>query len=355
MEILLDKYVYLAKEEVFDIQEYRYQGVTLLGNDRNPAMKNAQASIDYTQGYEEIYNNIKDLLYKELATFEKGGTQMDKEQETKGTEMTEETPVVEHEKQEENEQGTFSEDKPEKDEVHTEEVSDGKEVKDENKQEDFSSKEELHSAEFSTMKERYEIINKASKSLCANTQILYLDYYIFDFDDKYAYFDKYKDEKIDGKWHYERTKVRIGYTLSDSVCTFDGNETLMVVKLLTEQEAQDIETARNQEKQEYEELKSYKEQKLKEEREDYLKALFAKFDSKLKGHADYENLKDENEMSVKDIEEKCYSLLGRITYEASPQNTKEESKDITIGFDSQQEDIKPKYSYERILDEYYKK
>ena len=64
--------------------------------------------------------------------------------------------------------------------------------------------------------------------------------------------------------------------------------------------------------EEFDELFAFKEEETKKQRQNALDSLFAKFDKKLSGYADYEALKaSEISMEIEDLEEKLFAMIGK--------------------------------------------
>ena len=105
------------------------------------------------------------------------------------------------------------------------------------------------------------------------------------------------------------------------------------------------------------ELKEYKQNKIKEERENSLKSIFEKFDDKLNGNETYESLKENEDLSPEEIEDKCYSLVGRLNFnlpEEKQQVDKKEAKDdnIELAFEAQEKNASG-YEYADLLQSEY--
>ena len=324
MEIIVDKYSFDTKKSIFNITDYRYQGITLLGDDKTPAMQGANATFDLNLNYTEIIDKMKILLENELLTYEsnqKGGNKLEDK----------ENVQVFNEGHIENEDSKI--------------VS---------KEKDFE-----HSLEYETVKEKMELLSEKVSDLGFDNEKLYVNYYLIDFDDKYVYIKKYINQKIDGKWKYSNLIVRRTYSVVDSDYQIGQDEVEMVNKLLTKDEAAELEEKRTQLEAQVYELKQYKEAKLKEERDNKLQDIFNKFDERLNGNETYESLKNNNDLLPEDIEDKCYSLIGRLNYDKLINENKKEGQNIdndsiTLGFESEDKFISG-YEYADLLESEYEK
>lgn len=322
MEIIVDKYTFDTKKSIFNITDYRYQGITLLGDDKTPAMQGANATFDINLSYSEIIDKMKILLENELATYdskEEGGKRLDKEE---NIQVFDETHGKDDDKTEE-------------------------------KEKDFE-----HSLEYETVKEKIELLSKKVSDLGFRNDDQWVDYYLRDFDNKYVYIDKHIDQKINGKWKYTNLIVRRSYSVVDSDYQIGEEEVEMVNKLLTKDEAAELEEKRTQLEAQIYELQQYKDSKLKEERDNKLQEIFNKFDEKLNGNDTYESLKGDSDLSPEDIEDKCYSLIGRLNYDKLIGTDKKEDKNtdnesIVLGFDTQNKPTSD-YEYADLLESEYK-
>ena len=320
MEIIVDKYTFDLSKNVFDITDYRYQGITLLGDDRNPAMEgaNATATFDSSLSYAEVIDKMKVLLESELSDYDKhkeGGSDLEEEKQPKNEmgkddkENIEENPVVEH------------------------------------------------SVEYSTAMELFKTLSESISKLNVSNDEYYSWYYLKDYDDKYVYLKKCEDKKVNGKWEYVQSIVRRSYSIVDGDVSIGTEEVKMVYKLLTEEEANSLEEERQSLETQLYELKEYKQNKIKEERENSLKSIFEKFDDKLNGNETYESLKENEDLSPEEIEDKCYSLVGRLNFnlpEEKQQVDKKEAKDdnIELAFEAQEKNASG-YEYADLLQSEY--
>lgn len=324
MEIIVDKYSFDTKKSIFNIMDYRYQGITLLGDDKTPAMQGANATFDLNLSYTEIIDKMKILLENELLAYEsnqKGGNEL---------------------KDKENTQ------------VFNKDHKENEDSKIDSKKDEFE-----HSLEYETVKEKMGLLSKKVSDLSFHNDNQWVDYCLRDFDDKYVYIEKYIDQKIDGKWKYSNLIVRRTYSVVDSDYQIGQDEVEMVNKLLTKDEAAELEEKRTQLEAQVYELQQYKESKLKEERDNKLQDIFNRFDEKLNGNETYESLKNNNDLLPEDIEDKCYSLIGRLNYDKLINENKKEEKNIdndsiTLGFESEDR-FASGYEYADLLESEYEK
>lgn len=173
---------------------------------------------------------------------------------------------------------------------------------------------------FSTYNEKRELLRSAMKQdekRDDNGNLEhYLGFWIADFDDSYVYVEK---EEYNGKeWSYE--KGRLGYAISENSVSITSEFEPMIVKWLTAEEYAEIEKMRStyetyeKNKCEFERLQKFEKNTLKDLRDNDLKILFERFDEKLADCEEYKALKDSNsDISIDDIELKCFAMIGKIT------------------------------------------
>jgi len=144
----------------------------------------------------------------------------------------------------------------------------------------------------------------------------YLGFWIADFDDSYVYVEK---EEYNGEeWSYE--KGRFGYSITNNVISITSEFEKMLVKWLTMEEYAAIEKMRSSyevyeaNKVEFERMQKFEKDSLKNQRDSDLKTLYEKFDEKLANCEEYSTLKNsDKELSIDDIETKCFALIGKIS------------------------------------------
>ncbi|MCR1960216.1 hypothetical protein CWE04_11780 [Thomasclavelia cocleata] len=258
------------------VKKFKYDGITLLGNHRNPGMKNAQATIEFDNSKIDkkeymiaIMNELKQCLHDfDNKNSKEGGDKI---------------LQVEKNKTDENQENK---------------ITDTITVKD--------------SIEFElTANEVRKAICDAVRGLSVNsTSYIWLN----DYDSKYLYLNK--EQKINGV--YTTNHLRRSYTLNDGKVTIGDDEIETVNKILTIDEWNTLETERKKQDIEFDELKAFKVNTVKAQRKAQLDVLFDKFDSSLKDVKEYVELKKNNvDFDLKTIEEKCFALFGRTKLESS--------------------------------------
>ena len=234
---------------------------------------------------------------------------MDKEKNVE-PEQTEKT-VVEGENQDfENKEPEQKEESVVGEFENTENKTTDSEDKGKGKVEDQPKEEEFEL----TANETRDKLRKALRVLYYN--VTRTDAWVNDYDSKYVYYAKevYSEEK-----GWETTTYRRSYTLVDGEVTLQDDEVETVVKVLTKDEWNKVESERDAQTIEFEDLKKFKKETLEKERKVDLDKVFDKFDTKLTGVEDYQSLKENNiEFSVEDVENKCYAILGRLDFDKEP-------------------------------------
>ena len=352
IEININKFIIDSKTKEKIISEFRYDGVTLLGNDRTPGINNAGATTEFDLDSENNESNLDEKLPKFIDEFKKilaefenskegGKKELDKEKnvEPKHTEKT----VVEGENQD------FENKEPEQKEESVAENFENKE------NEVTEPKPEVEEQEFElTANETRDKIRKALRTLYRNVDRT--DAWLNDYDSKYVYYAKevYSDDK-----GWEVTTHRRSYTLVDDVVTLQDDEVETVVKVLTKEEWNKVEAERNAQTVEFEDLKKFKKETLEKERKANLDKVFDKFDTKLLGVEEYKSLKENNvDFSIEDVENKCYAILGRMDFDKEPVIEDNSKGVVKVDADETFEDDTPVESNQYCggrLNAYYKK
>lgn len=296
-------------DKIYDVYEYKYLGVTFLGSDHTPGMVNAKAS--FSMDNRSLYEKIKELLEEELHSNGKGGSQLKDEKkmgfnndENPEAKITEDTPTSENE--------------PEENTTH-----------------EFSM-------EFTSYNDKRRSLAKALDGIDENTPSLYSTHYLIDFDDSQVIFERCYDMKDaeTGKWSYGHAYYKRSYAITDNVCTLGSDEVEVFSKFLTQADIDLLESQNVQLMEENKSLKEFKENALFTEKSESIKAVFAQFDEKLCGLEEYQNYKNtvlgfEKEQMIavetKDIEDKCYSMVGRLSFSAA--NTNEQTGSVQIPYE----------------------
>lgn len=359
IEINISKFIIDAKTKEKIISEFRYDGVTLLGNDRTPGINNAGATTEFDLDSENKQSDLNEKLPKFIDEFKKilaefdnskegGEKELDKEKNVE-PEQTEKT-VVEGENQDfENKQPEQKEESVVGEFENTENKTTDSEDKGKGKVEDQPKEQEFEL----TANETRDKLRKALRALYYN--VTRTDAWVNDYDSKYVYYAKevYSEEK-----GWETTTYRRSYALVDGEVTLQDDETETVVKVLTKDEWNKVESERNAQTIEFEDLKKFKKETLEKERKVDLDKVFDKFDTKLTGVEDYQSLKENNiEFSVEDVENKCYAILGRLDFDKEPV-VEDKAGVIKVNTEETFEDDTPTENDEYcggILRKYYKK
>ena len=357
IEINISKFIIDSKTKEKIISEFRYDGVTLLGNDRTPGINNAGATTEFDLDSENNESNLDEKLPKFIDEFKKilaefdnskegGEKELDKEKNVE-PEQTEKTMV-------EGENQDFENKEPEQKEEPVAENFENKENEVTEPEAESKVEEQSKEQEFElTANETRDKIRKALRVLYYN--VTRTNAWVNDYDSKYVYYAKevYSEEK-----DWETTTHRRSYTLVDGEVTLQDDEVETVVKVLTKDEWNKVESERNAQTIEFEDLKKFKKETLEKERKVDLDKVFDKFDTKLTGVEDYQSLKENNiEFSVEDVENKCYAMLGRLDFDKEPV-VEDKAGVIKVNTEETFEDYTPTENDEYCggrLKKYYKK
>jgi len=358
MEIAVDSYKFNKELNCYDITDYRYTGITLLGNDIGTGMLDAKATtstFDLDAKKEKTVILMQELK-DELALFniknlgKEDEILTDKIEETV-VETTEEfTEVVEPIVEAVNEEVIET---PE-----TEEVVEETEVIEVTEEFTEVVVEEVIEVKFSsTYQQKREALQNALQGIEKRDEngllIEELRYWVADFDDSYVYVEK--NMWINGDYNCE--KGRFGYTFDSSelIATLSGEFEIMIVTWLTVEENDKLQKSRDTfelNQTEFVRLQAFEQKTISDKYEADVLEVFTKFEKDLKSVIDFESLKTKYDgLTVEAIEEKCFALLGKKNANFSAK-TKETV--VKIAIEHQTED-EPEDPYGGILSKKYNK
>lgn len=156
-----------------------------------------------------------------------------------------------------------------------------------------------------------------------------VDYWVVDFDDKYVYVERYHWTATDNDHQYGRFSYTFDQNSVTATLTSDFEE-MYLMWLTADQKAEidqqnsnytKLQTEFEEYKKNYstpekdvEELRSYKNQKVAEERQANVDAIFAKSEFEiLKDNKEFNDFKaNVGDMSLEDIETKCFAIYGKV-------------------------------------------
>lgn len=325
---------------VFDT--FYFDGACFLGNGVQPAMTGACIEINFAMNeikakldqFNTYINNQPSNDVDNKEDFEKGG------QET----LELENNVEEVNENEIDEEGTVD--------VNKEIL----EPEQENTEETFSSNNETEITFSSTYVQKRKALDNAlvgSVEKDENGDIISeISYWVVDFDDAYVYVEKYVWSKGDG----ESENGRFSYTFDEMSmeATISGEFEKMFVTWLTAEENEAIAVQREQYSVEIERLKKFEQDTLKEKRDIDVANIFSNFEDQLVDVPAYSELKKNcTDMSLEDIEDKCFALVGKLTSKFSAKTKKE--KVVKLSYEVTDESSEDDDGYGGILASKYNK
>ena len=232
---------------------------------------------------------------------------------------------------------------------------------------DFSKKESFST----TYRQKLDALNNALPSeVIRDEQGDYVSetyYWIKDFDDTYVYVEKSVWTPND----YECNVGRFTYSFDaeTNAATLTDEFEQMIQTWLTVEENEKLERSRNAfealqiefetykadystSNGEVEELRTFQNTTLATKRETDETEMFAQFDEKLNGDAEYETLKaDCKDFSLDEISDKCFSILGKKLAKFSASKPKSNTIKVPIADFSNAEETKP---YGDVFEKYLK-
>lgn|GEM_PF-487125 len=344
MEISISKFTYDNNKKTYQILDYKYTGITFLGNDHQPAMQNALATIepnddfnlekfaisnkenmlqmmselqDALQNYNSSNNDVN--INNTLSNIEGGNKNLDEKLKI----------LTEFNLKQEDLSFSIDELSVEDLKIKLEEFT---------KQEAENKFYTTNTFAVTANQKREALRNALSPIYESNGNgdiIAMTDFWLMDWDDNFAYVDKDRYSDVD----YTSDFGRIAYTFNESnfKATITGEfekmvkvymrpedynaqkENLALLKY-TEEDVAKIQkefedykaeyTTKDSDVQEFEALKEYKAQKELEEFNEAKDALFAQFED-LKDDKEFEDLKSNAEFTLDDFEKELFCLRGK--------------------------------------------
>ena len=311
MEIFVDGYSYNAKEKIFNITDYRYQGITFLNKDSGTGMENALATTGiFEENTKKRFILMMEELKETLSNYdinktEEGGSKVDE----KIIALLSEYKVNQEELPFNIEEMQFDEIEEKLKELYVNNNSE----EDNNEPEKFIKSFELSHSEI-----RYALYNLLSPVETEDNEWYFIDQV---YDDRFEY------------ENWEGTKIyRQGYKKEEDVVSFVGERIELFQERLTKEEKEVLDKMRSNYsilEQEIEGLREFKQTKLNEDRKEAEDALFEQFDIQLKDVPEYEELKETaSQFEIKDLEKECYVILGMksANFSAKPKNKNKNDK-----------------------------
>ncbi len=314
MEIIIDGYTFNAKDKVFNITDYRYQGITFLNKDSGTGMENALGTTGTFEEYtkqkfilmmEELKNTLSNY---DIDKTDEGGSNVDE----KIIALLSEYKVTSEELPFNIEEMQFEEIEEKLKELYSTNDSDS-ENDDNNEPEKFIKSFELSHSEI-----RYALYQLLSP--------------VEDEDNEWYFIDQVYDDRFEYE-NWEGTKIyRQGYKKEEDIVSFVGERIELFQYRLTKEEKEAIDIMRNNYSALEEEviaLREYQAIKFAEERKESEQNLFSQFDDKLQGIPEYEKLKETaSEFKIKDLEKECYVILGiqSANFSAKPKDKNKNDK-----------------------------
>lgn len=351
MEIIVDSYLYDNKTKTFNIIDYRYKGITLLGNDYGTGMIDALATTEsFSDNKQKFFNLMSDL--KEEIIKNQSSSEVDNTNKTFSQEDEKEVNVLNEEKNKLLEKYNLSIDKLD---FEIEDMS----IEDlEAKLKEFTTEPQTTSepakVSFSaTYNQKREALRNALDSVYVKDEngdiIESTYYYVMDFTDEHVFVEKdYWNEAGD----FEETHGRFPYSFNeeDLTATITGDWEEMFLMWLTADEKQALDAERTQYTTITSEFNTYKEtyktpetdvevlrefqtKALSEQRKADEKKVFEMEEfEKLSGNEEFETLKENaGNYTIEALTDKCFSILGKATtnFSAKAKSTVKVSVDVT--------------------------
>ena len=278
MEILVDGFSYNAKKKIYNITDYRYQGITFLNKEFGTGMENALATTDTFSEDEnkQKFIMIMEELKETLSNYNKNNS------DEGGSKVDEKVIALLDQYNITVEELDFDISNMSIDDVEAKlkEKFDTPNNLDNGNNDNQEPKKFVKSFELSHGEIRYALY-----------QLLYL---VEQEDNEWYFIDQVYDDRFEYQ-NWEGTKIyRQGYKKDDDNVEFIGERIELFQERLTKEEKEALDNMRSNYsllEEQVSALTEFKEQKLAEERKEAEESLFTQFDEKLKGVEEYETLK----------------------------------------------------------------
>lgn len=345
MELSSNYSGHFDQDNHFVFTKMEFDGICGLGNGVQPAMTGASIEVNFAldeiktklEQFNAYYNNQPSNDVDDIDNSEKGGNTLAEEikneevvenieetdvQETVVEEVVEnevepvveETPTDENVNDDESESSESEEPTELEVDEETEPVENPTETEAEPETEtEFSNETEVETeVVFSTTyRQKREALQNALTGSVEKDEngnvVSGVDYWVSDFDDTYVYVEKYTW----GNGDSDTENGRFSYSFDDSTitATISGEFEKMIVTWVTVEENERL----NAERTEYARLVQFEQDVLTEKRNNDVKEIFDKFEDKLADVEAYSKLKENcADMSLEDIEDKCFAMVGKI-------------------------------------------
>lgn len=336
MEIIVDEYSYNAKEKIFNITAYRYQGITFLNKDYGTGMENALGTTGIFEGNDSkekfiiMMQELKEVLNQYDINNSKGGSNVD-----------ESILALLNQYNVKLEDLTFSIENMSVEEIENKLKEEYNNISD-NKQQEESKEPEKFVKSFELS---HEDIKYALYKLLAPVEDEDNEWYFIDivYDDRFEYLN------------WDGTKIyRQFYKTENDVVSFVGDRIELFQERLTKEEKEELDKIRNNYsalEQEVNALKEFQSAKLAEERALAEEALFEQF-SELDGNAEFEALKsNSSKYEIAELEKECYVILGKKNLKFSTNKSNKNNK-VKITFTKSEDNSGGEY--DELFDKYLK-
>jgi hypothetical protein len=345
MEIIVDSFSYDGKNKVYKITDYRYKGITLLGNNIGTGMLNALATTDsFTNSKDKLLALMSELQEELIKNQFSNEKEVKKNLDEKLELIAKYGLTVE--------QLSFSIEELSLEELEAKlnefDNNDSDSDTDNNNDDDNNAKDLSFSATYRQKREALSNVLDSEITRDAEGNIVdEIYYWIEDFNDTYVYVQR---SHWSANGDYESNYGRFSYSFDEKnlTATLTSEFEEMFIMWLTKEEKDALEAERGDYAQlksdfeaykekypedEFKSLRKFKSDKIEAERKEAEEEIFSEFDKKLSGNEEYETLKtNSKEYDLDELQEKCFTILGKtqinFSFNAKKQNT------IKINIDS---------------------
>lgn len=338
MEILVDGYSYNAKDKIYNITDYRYQGITFLNKEFGTGMENALATTgqfsedNSKEKFIIMMQELKETLSQyNINNFEEGGSALDEQIKSllKQYNVTVETLSFDIK------------------DMSIEDIdSKLKESYAENTQESNETFEEENNTE-TQVEDKVEKYMKSFE--LSHSDIRYALYQLLSpvetEDNEWYFIDQVYDDRFEYE-NWEGTKIyRQGYKKDEDNVSFEGERTELFQERLTKEEKEVLDTMRSNYsilETEVIGLREYQASKYAEERTQAEETLFSQTDTQLADNEEYQTLKkNASQFSLEQLEKEVAFIIvksGTNVKFSSNKGNKKQNQTVKLPFSSSHSD-----------------
>ena len=354
MEILVDGYSYNAKDKIYNITDYRYQGITFLNKDFGTGMENALATTgqfsedNSKEKFIIMMQELKETLNQyNINNFEEGGSALDEQIKS----LLEQYNVTVEALSFDIKDMSIEDLESKLKELYTENAQESNETfEEDNTETQVEDKVEkfMKSFELSHSDVRYALYQLLSPVETEDNEWYFIDQ---------VYDDRFEYENWEGTKIYRQEYKKDGDNVS-----FDGDRIELFQERLTKEEKEALDTMRSNYsilETEVIGLREYQASKYAEERTQAEEILFSQTDAQLQDNEEYQILKQNaSQFSLEQLEKEVAFIIvksGTNVKFSSHKGSKKQNQTVKLPFGSNHNDENDNKVYGDLFEKYLPK